>query len=278
MRSIWFKALVVPLFAGAFISPQALFAQTLDPASQAGVNAPFSRLDLSHYPEPGQKDNFLTMETAPDSLALLPPPPKDGSAAFEADVAAYKAGLAIRNTARGEQARQDADLSPRAIGKAFSQALGVEISPSNTPITYNLMYRLVDDLGGPASDKAKQHYMRVRPFVRFKTHSCQPDKDEEAMRKNGSYPSGHTAYGWGFALILAEIKPERQDAILQRGYEFGQSRVICGAHWQSDVTSGRIIGAAAVAKLHTMPAFVRELAAAKSEIAALGQKENATVH
>ena len=38
--------------------------------------------------------------------------------------------------------------------------------------------------------------------------------------------------------------------ILQRGIAFGQSRVICGAHWQSDVDAGRLVGSAAVAKLH----------------------------
>ncbi len=33
---------------------------------------------------------------------------------------------------------------------------------------------------------------------------CTPE-DEEKLRKDGSYPSGHTALGWAWALILTEI-------------------------------------------------------------------------
>jgi len=231
----------------------------------------YSTLELSQYPQRGQRDNYLTVDTAPDSLALLPAPPQPGSPEFAADVAAHKAALALRRTARWQQAIVDASFSPQNLGNKFLDALGIEITPQHTPITYNLIYRLVSTLGGAASDKAKQHYMRTRPFVHFNESTCLPE-DEHILRGNGSYPSGHTAFGWGAALVLAEISPERQDAILQRGYEYGQSRVICGAHWQSDIHAGRIIAAAAVAKLHTLPNFQRQLAAAKQEIAALRKK------
>jgi len=229
---------------------------------------PYSTLDLSTYPERGQRDNYLTVDTAPDSLALLPAPPQPGSAEFEADAAAHKAALALRNTPRWEQAIVDASFSPENLGNKFLDAFGIEISPQRTPITYNLVYRLVSTLGGAASNKAKEHYMRIRPFMFYNEGTCLPE-DEHILRNNGSYPSGHTAFGWGAALVLAEISPERQDAILKRGYDYGQSRVICGAHWQSDVHAGRIVAAAAVAKLHTLPNFQRQLRAAKREIAKL---------
>lgn len=82
---------------------------------------------------------------------------------------------------------------------------------------------------------------------------------------NGSYPSGHTTLGWTMALALAEIRPERQNKLLQRGYEYGQSRVICGAHWQSDVDAGRILGAAVFARLHADEQFVAALNKAKKK-------------
>jgi len=50
---------------------------------------------------------------------------------------------------------------------------------------------------------------------------------------------------------------------------FGQSRIICNVHWQSDVNQGRIMGAATVARLHADPGFLADLEAAKAEIAAL---------
>ena len=51
---------------------------------------------------------------------------------------------------------------------------------------------------------------------------------EKGHLNNGSYPSGHTVCGWGMALLLAEINPAAQDALLKYGYEWGQSRVIAG--------------------------------------------------
>jgi acid phosphatase (class A) len=70
-------------------------------------------------------------------------------------------------------------------------------------------------------------------------------------------------------LILSEIAPERQNEIFARGQAYGQSRVVCNVHWQSDVVAGRSTGAAAVARLHANPEFLAALAAAKEEFTAL---------
>ena len=103
------------------------------------------------------------------------------------------------------------------------------------------------------------------------TETCNT-KDQKVISTNGSYPSGHTSIGWATALVLAEVNPANQDAILERGYQFGQSRVICGYHWQSDVDAGRIVGSAAVATLHSDPEFQAQLAKAKQEFAQKSQK------
>jgi acid phosphatase (class A) len=77
------------------------------------------------------------------------------------------------------------------------------------------------------------------------------------------------AIGWGWALLLCKMFPEKTDALLKRGWEFGQSRIVCNAHWQGDVSQGRIIGAAAVARLHTNPGFLEDLEVVKTEVASL---------
>jgi len=92
------------------------------------------------------------------------------------------------------------------------------------------------------------------------------------VKKNAAYPSGHAAVGWAWALILSEISPEQTDAILARGRSFGQSRVVCNLHWQSDVTEGRVIGAAMVARLHADPVFRDALEAARAEVTAARAK------
>ena len=67
---------------------------------------------------------------------------------------------------------------------------------------------------------------------------CTPDQ-KAWLEKEGSYPSGHTAAGWGWALILSGISPEQTDAIHARGIAFGESRNARNAHWHSDVVQGR---------------------------------------
>ena len=90
-----------------------------------------------------------------------------------------------------------------------------------------------------------------------------------ALVNNGSYPSGHTAIGWATALVLAEINVDRQNEILKRGYEMGESRVIAGYHYQSDVDNGRIVAAGVVARLHADEGFQKQLEKAKKEFAKL---------
>ena len=212
------------------------------------------------------ESTFLTLSQTPNSLALLPPPPTASSLDFLADQEAYKQGLRLRKTSRGQQAISDADLSDANLGKPFSQALGVAISQQNTPITYAMLQKIRQDSGDLATRSAKAYYMRVRPFVYYATSSCTPHNDAQ-LSKNGSYPSGHTAIGWTTALLLVAIRPAQQQELLKRGYEFGQSRVICGAHWQSDVTAGRIMGAADFSRLIADPEFSQQLQAARAEIA-----------
>ena len=121
---------------------------------------------------------------------------------------------------------------------------------------------------GMSTYHVKNTFHRTRPFVVHNEGTCTPD-DEAVLRGDGSYPSGHTAAGWAWALTLAEINPARADALYKRGISFGQSRVICNAHWQSDVDGGRIMGAATVSRLHSKAAFLADLKKAKAEVKAM---------
>ena len=49
----------------------------------------------------------------------------------------------------------------------------------------------------------------------------------------------------------------------------GESRVICGYHFQSDVDAARIVASAVVARLHANKAFMKQLNKAKAEFARL---------
>ena len=234
--------------AGARLSAQPAPAVAPPPASLSVV---------SGYMPPGG---------APSSLTLLPPPPAPGSAAQTRDDAVAKDAVALRGTPRWDLATQDADLRfPTAAG-TFSCAVGVAISETDTPRLYGLLRRSLSDVG-LSTYPTKTRYQRPRPFAVNGAPICSPAV-EAGLRRDGAYPSGHVAIGWGWALILTEVAPDRADAILARGRAFGQSRVVCNVHWISDTEEGRTMGAATVAKLHAQAAFRADVEAARAEVAA----------
>ena len=143
--------------------------------------------------------------------------------------------------------------------------LGTRISGEATPHTAMLLRRVMAD-AGLSTYAAKTHYQRTRPFVANKSESCTP-ADEAMLRNDGSYPSGHSAIGWMLALLLTDLSPAKTDALLKRGFEFGQSRVVCRVHWQSDVAAGRLMASAAYARLQSDPVFRAQRELARAELA-----------
>lgn len=257
-------ALRYSIKAAALIAALVL-AACATPSSKSPV-APVHAADVGELvPNSGILKGYLPPAQLPDSLALLPAPPADGSAALSEDVAAFRSLTPLQGSARGQLAVRDADLSYPASISTFSCAVGVSISEAEFPNLTMLLRRTMGD-AVLATSKAKNKYQRARPFVALHGHTCTP-KDEAYLATNGSYPSGHSSIGWAWALVLTELFPDRADAILQRGRAFSQSRAICGVHWQSDVEAGRLIGSATVARLHADPVFMAQLDAARAEIA-----------
>ena len=224
----------------------------------------------------GILEGYLSKEEIPNSLKLVPPPPEEGSAAYKLDQAVAAKYVALEDELRKAQATKDAMLAFPEAADAFNIVLDVKISEETTPHLYMILRRTLAD-AGLSTYAAKNHYQRKRPFMLNETAICTPD-DEAALRKDGSYPSGHTAIGWAWALILAEVFPEQADVILERGKQFGISRNVCNVHWHSDVVYGRMMGTAAVAMLHSNYDFMIDLEAAKTEILKLKESEKQLIH
>ena len=200
----------------------------------------------------------------PNAVRFLPPPPDTATAAFQYDRAQYRWGKEQRkDPVRLAIAVSDAVWSIDNICKIYSGVLGIDISRENTPAIYRML-----TLGLLTTDQAgklpKNHYMRTRPYVFFNEPTIYPS-DEKWLRTNGSYPSGHTILGWSAALLLTEVAPDKADTILARGYMYGQSRVIAGYHWQSDVDAARLVASAAVARLHADKRFTKLIKKARKE-------------
>ncbi|TVZ41640.1 acid phosphatase (class A) [Alteromonadaceae bacterium 2753L.S.0a.02] len=207
---------------------------------------------------------YLDPTDLPDSLALLPAPPQPGSAAMAADQAAFE--QAMKASANRQQvARDDADLDWKAQASSFEAILGTSLSDGSKPHTEMLLRRAMVD-AGLSTYRAKKHYKRTRPFVVNRVGTCLPEQ-EDMLRQDGSYPSGHTAFGWMLALVLTDLVPEKQNELLKRGYDYGQSRVVCRAHWLSDTTAARMMASATFARLQSNPVFIAQRELARQELA-----------
>ena len=215
-------------------------------------------------PGSGYVRGYLDPKVLPNSLAILAKPPADDSAQKAADVSTYQATRATRGSPRWDIAARDAVLKFPQAATTFACTMDVPISAEQTPHLNMLLRRTLLD-AGLSTYAAKDTYKRQRPFVANGDSTCTPS-EEATLAKDGSYPSGHSALGWAWALVLSEIDPDRATALLGRGYAFGQSRVICGVHWQSDVDAGRVMGAATVARLHSDATFLAQLAQARTEV------------
>ena len=215
-------------------------------------------------PTPGRSGNrgYISVETLPNTLALLPPPPSDDSATFALDQEINTMSFALRYTPRWELARMDNIMFFPEPVDAFSCSLGAPITEEDTPNLYTLLNKTFFDVDW--FDKPiKDQYKRPRPFVVNNEPIC----TGVFLKKNTSYPSGAAALGWAYALILSEIAPDKAEALLARGLLYGESGFICNQNWYSDVSAGRILGAALVARLHAEPEFLKNLSAAKEELA-----------
>jgi len=218
----------------------------------------------------GALQGYLDPKALPNPITLIPPPPAPGSAAFANDEEIAHNSFALRSTPRFALAVSDFDLRIPTLVNTFSCSLNAQVTEENAPYLYTLLRRSFTDLA-LSTYAAKNHYKRTRPFQQNHEPIGVP-QERANLEKDPSYPSGHTAVGTGFALILSEIDPDRADEILARGREFGESRIIVNHHWYSDVDWGRFMGAATVARLHADPTFRADLEAARAEMAAIRAK------
>ncbi len=227
----------------------------------------YHRLNASNeVPEisPGVPDGYLFKIEHIDNILIIPPPPKEGSARFNQDQKISMENLSLMGTSRWDLAAQDADLTLPHAANTFSCALGISITEEKTPCLYMLLRRVAMD-AAKGTYPAKLLYMRPRPFMVNQQATCTPQQ-ENLLREDGSYPSGHAAMGWACALVLSEIFPKKSNALMARAWAYGQSRVVCNVHWQSDVIRARTVAAATVASLKLTPEFLEDLNAAKKEL------------
>lgn len=86
------------------------------------------------------------------------------------------------------------------------------------------------------------------------------------IRKDGDFPSGHTAEAVRGALAYGYLVPERFQEMLARGMEVGENRIVAGMHSALAVMGGRMSGeTAALNLINRIPADERAAAYAQAQ-------------
>ncbi|MBO5566125.1 MAG: phosphatase PAP2 family protein [Succinivibrio sp.] len=238
-------------------------------ASDKGTDKYASKYDADF----GFLSGYLSRDSElPEVTYILPKPPESEDPAYFYDFVQYESGKTVRanDKERFQLAKDDENWGIGQLSR-FSEVYGMELSLENTPELWALIQHSATDINNTV-EKTKHEFFRPRPFVHFGEPSGKIEQEKYYI-KTSSFPSGHTAFGWGIALILSEINPACQEAIMSRGYDFGQSRVILGHHYQSDVDAGRIVASMVVARLHSAAEFQLQMKKAKAEFAALKSKQ-----
>jgi acid phosphatase (class A) len=141
----------------------------------------------------------------------------------------------------------------------FAPAIGPEFDLEKLPKTKAMLEKMKKDIQG-AIDLPKNYYHRKRPYQL--DESLVLGKPEPSF----SYPSGHSTRGTVYALVLAELFPDKQEPILAIGRDIGWDRVLIGKHFPTDIYAGRVLGKAIVRELKKSEQFQRDFVAAKEEI------------
>jgi len=198
---------------------------------------------------------------ASDVLALLPAPPPAGSSEDQAEL---DATFRVHSTCSPEQLARSKDENKLTIFH-FSPVIGPWFQPGKFPKT-EALFKEVEAEAKVMSNQGKAQWKRLRPYnadpERF------PRAIEHEAKTSYSYPSGHSTRGNVFAYLLAELFPEKREALLEKGRDCGWLRVQGGVHYPDDVFAGRVLGQALAKTFLSSQIFQRDLAEAKAELAA----------
>ena len=211
---------------------------------------------------------YIPESGMPDVVKIVPAPPQDPSPDCDHDILRYMWGKKMRaDSLRAAMAERDAIWDLDTLAAIFSEPFGMKISPKGTPEIYQAFVRGIATIE-LIRVRPKAYFHRIRPFARYGDHMLSTWEEDE-LRGEGSYPSGHTIRGWSAALILSEINPDAAEALFARGWAYGESRVIVGAHWQSDVDASRPAASIGYSFLQTSLAWRSQMLLAKAEFARL---------
>lgn len=192
-----------------------------------------------------------------DYAHLVPDPPAADSKAAKTELA-FLHRLQRTRTAAQVKAAQTDDVNENMF--LYATLLGPGFNPEALPLTAAFSAHLRKE-SSVINPMLKVRFARPRPYVTDKTLHlvCEPSQAN-------AYPSGHAMVGYLEGLALTQMVPEHADAILLRAKDYANNRMVCGAHYPSDIEASHTIALALFGNLSSSPQFQKELATARAEL------------
>jgi acid phosphatase (class A) len=193
----------------------------------------------------------------PDAATLLAPPPLMDSAEQAADMDEVRAVF----HAASDADKQAAHSEKKFTVFNFTEAAGAFFTETNLPKTAAFFQKVQTDAEA-VTDAGKEFFKRPRPYT------TDPSLANGKLETSFSYPSGHSTESMVLALVLADLLPDKRDAIIAHARQMGWHRVQIARHYPTDIYAGRVLAQAIVKQLQKSDAFQKDFDAAKAELAA----------
>jgi acid phosphatase (class A) len=217
------------------------------------ATASFAKESELHYLKAGK----------PSAAELLAPPPQSDSAEQTADLDTVRSVY----RAADKNDKQAAYAEKKFSVFNFSAAVGSYFVATNLPKTAAFFGKVQTD-AETVTDLGKDYFHRPRPFT------VDTNLANGKLEKSFSYPSGHSTESMVLALVLADLVPDKQDAILSHAREMGWHRVQIARHYPSDIYAGRVLAKAIVKSMKKSEDFEESFAEVKKEIEAARKAAN----
>ena len=217
-------------------------------ASAIFSTATFAKESELNYLPPG----------SPSAAEILAPPPLLDSAEQAAEMATVRAVY----HAASEADKQAAYAEKKFSVFNFTEVVGVFFIATNLPKTAAFFEKVQLD-AETVTDLGKDYFQRPRPFT------TDTNLSNGKLEKSFSYPSGHSAEAMTLALVLADLLPDKHDAIIAHARAMGWHRVQIARHYPADIFAGRTLAQAIAKQLKQSETFQKEFAEVKAEIAAM---------